>query len=129
MLAPKKIVQKKLILYFFIMGTMLSGSAFLIYQNHKITAKKAPVLDIPAESSKTAQTSIETIPQELIEPTPTATTTPVKSEITTQPSVPTKSSKILDVSIFINPKFKALKEVIMQSVEISAGKKNPFESY
>lgn len=113
--------MKKLISYFIIMATMISGIGFLLYKNHTITLKRAAVIDMPADT--------------ILDSITISNKTEIKSEHETTASiaVPPKTSgisKILDISIFSNNKFQSLREnIVSQPVKIEMGRGNPFESY
>ncbi|MCK4553815.1 hypothetical protein KAU19_02540 [Candidatus Parcubacteria bacterium] len=112
MLALKKFFKKKLIAYFIIIGIiMMSGTVFFIYQNYKITSNSD--LDfITPEAEIGTDIDFET-----------------DINFTEEAGVRTNNVvKPLDISIFNNSKFKALKEIVFRETEVEVGRKNPFEN-
>ncbi len=100
MLGIEKISKKKLIIYIFvIISVIISGTVFFIYQNYKITSG----LDYTIAE-------INFGPFRIID---------VKTY---------KAVKLLDISVLNSSKFMALKEVIVREVEIEVGNDNPFEN-
>lgn len=105
MLVPKKLDKQKLMIYFIIIGAMISATAFLILKNMRISRQTYPVGQEEAH--------------------PDARITPTELSVPQIPAVKKDGPmKILD-----NPRFQALKESNFETdmKQENVGNKNPFE--
>ncbi|MDP2709360.1 MAG: hypothetical protein Q8O93_04970 [bacterium] len=123
MIAAKKISEKKLAIYVLTMALMISGTAFMLYQNKRLTSPRAPVIN-PAEFGGSTPTADIASPQ--------AETGETASGLQAGPAKAPAISKVkpgtgIDLTIFSSDKFKNLKEEqppIKPQAEL--GKRDPF---
>ena len=115
MLIPKQLSKRKIFIYGGIIGLMIFGMFFLLYQNQRITTKRTPIIfDIPAESNYTNDDLI--INKEDIDIK--------RSDVSEQIKKVIKTSGF---EIFNSDKYKALKEQVdVDTQEQTIGRRNPF---
>ncbi|MEA3463559.1 MAG: hypothetical protein U9R14_00535 [Patescibacteria group bacterium] len=131
MLIPKRISKKKLILYSIIMATMISGTGFLLYKNYKtVSIPDADFITIDAEVEDsmdfTEESGAMTNDADFMMPE-----ADFETDINFAEEAGVRTNKViksLDISIFNNSKFKALKEIVFKEIEAEVGRKNPFEN-
>lgn len=114
MLKYKKIDKKKLIINVIIMMIMFGGTGFFVYKNYTLTSHKTyerqeEIFDL--EDFSHLEPGIET-----------------ETEVGEEDEVKVNGD-ILDIKIFDDPKFKALKDNTIEWEEVEAGRENPFEPY
>lgn len=128
MLVLKKISTKKLLIYISIIVFMASGTAFMLYENKKLTTYKIVNVNIPIVNDNSMPA---------IEVTDTKNnaleTGEVDNQTTIEPSQILDKNKInqnsgFNLNIFSSDKFKNLRENVFTSKEqLEVGKRNPFK--
>ena len=113
MLKIRKINKKKLAINIVIMTIMFGGTGFFIYKNYALTSHKQYV----------KQDEIFDLESFLdLEPK-------IEARINDEGEKAELNEEILDMNIFDDPKFKALKDNSIEWEEVEAGRENPFEPY
>lgn len=131
MFVPKKVIKKnKLILQLIVIGILLSGSIIVFYRYYVANLElKAPETSIPGELHKSfVLEKNDIIPEKIKE----IEKVEKIEEVVKKPAIIAplikEKNKIIDTSIFDDPKFQALEENSSPSPqEFEAGKRNPFE--
>lgn len=125
MLAQKKLTQKKLIIYSGIIVLMLGGTAFMLYQNSRLTAPA------PANPANQAMFNGLTPTSEIAKPAgpPAETPAPAAPNTATADKInAVKSAGGLDLTIFSKDKFMQLKSGRqINKIQAEAGKRDPFK--
>lgn len=117
MLALKKVVVKKLIVYFSIIFFMLMGSIYLLYLNKSLVSRKPLVVD---SVDRFNNISTAAAPAD-------AQSTGANNSGQPAAASQLKNNGGLDLTIFSNKKFIELKDnVSVPRVEPNLGKRDPF---
>ena len=138
MLVLKKMTVKKIAIYFAVICAMLGGTGFMLYQNYKLTNNQTGIVNMPANynAAMTGGPAGGGAPT-VAAPTaavPLADTQPASAPGgKVAPTQPLDINKLknnggLDLTIFSNEKFKALKEnAIAAGDQPETGKRDPFQ--
>jgi len=126
MLIIKQASFKKIAIYTGIIVVMLSGTAYMVYDNFLAGPPDEGI--IFPEMSAEDLAAIELTPEEILAEKP-ADLSPATTAASSTPSAPAISPKLPGLEIIEDKKFIKLKEIIPEQAISKAGNSNPFKPY